>query len=77
MDRYYVRGQVLYLDKDGKVSGASKKKTRLLTAMDRNAAINEFLYLEAGLKKVAFKGTCEKAINSFDRNIDEAYNGVE
>ena len=76
MDRYFVRGQVLYC-KDGKVTGASKVKTRILTAMDRRAAINEFLYLEAGLKEVKFKGACEKAINSFDRNNNDSYDGVE
>ena len=77
MDRYFVRGQVLYLDANGKVSGASKTITRLLNAQDTRAAINEFLYLEAGLKEVKFKGTCEKAINSFDRNNNDSYDGVE
>lgn len=68
MDRYFVRGQVLYLDTNGKVTGASKTVTRLLNAQDTQAAISQFLYLEAGLKKTAFKGICEKAINSFDRD---------
>ena len=77
MGRYFVRGQVLYLDANGKVSGASKTITRLLNAQDTRAAISQFLYLEAGLQKTAFKGICEKAINSFDRNNNDSYDGVE
>ena len=68
MEQYYVKGQVLYLTANGKVRASSKTKERIIPAMDKDTAINEFLFLEAGLANTKFKGECSAAVNSFDRN---------
>lgn len=77
MENFYVKGRVLYLTSTGRIKASSKVKERVVAAMDKQAAINTFLYLEAGLANAKFKGECSKAVNSFDRNIDGACNGVE
>lgn len=68
MEQYYIKGQVLYLSPSGMVKASSKTKERIIPAIDKEAAINEFLFLEAGLANAKFKGECSIAINSFDRN---------
>lgn len=77
MENFYVKGRVLYLTSTGRIKASSKTKERIIHAKDAHSAIESFLYLEAGFANVKFKGECTKAINSFDRNIDGACNGVE
>ena len=71
MENFYVKGRVLYLTSTGRIKASSKPKERMIAAANREAAIDAFLYLEAGLANVKFKGECSKAVNSFERNEEK------